>query len=339
MKLKYLVKGIIKSIPGIERIYNFHTGTGGTNSARYCYSVWLRHLIHAHENGVRLFPERIAELGPGDSLGIGLSALISGSEHYFALDIIKFTNAEINLKIFDELVALFKNKTPIPDEKEFPLMKPTLKNYHFPDHILTNEHMSKMLDEVRIKKIRNSIKVLELPPGIIGKETSMITYEAPWNETVINESGEVDMIISQAVLQHIDGLAFTYQLMNKWLTPAGYMSHVIDFKSMGSSDNWFGHWSYSDIEWKIVRGRKKYLINRLPYSAHVKLLKENGFDIVYNSKTVSESTIDRKNLAPRFKAMSEEDISVSGAYVLSVKKVLSTVWMFINGFEEYLLIA
>lgn len=339
MKLKYLIKGIIKSIPGIEHIYNFHTNTGGTNSARYCYSVWQRHLIHVYENGLHSYPEKIAELGPGDSLGIGLSALISGADKYFALDIIKYTNAEVNLKIFDELVVLFKNKTPIPDDREFPLIKPMLENYDFPAHILTDGHMLEMLDEARLKRIRNSIKALDLPAGSIKDENTMIIYRAPWNNGEIKASEEVDMIVSQAVLQHIDELTPTYRDMNRWLKPGGHMSHVLDFKSMGSSDHWYGHWSYSDIEWKIVRGRKKYLINRLPYSAHIKLLHENGFDIICDKKTFSQSTIDRKDLAPRFKSMSEEDISVSGAYVLSVKKALSSVWMFINGFEEYLLIA
>jgi SAM-dependent methyltransferase len=241
MKLKYLLKGIIKSIPGIERIYNFHTNTGGTNSARYCYSVWLRHLTYAHEKGLRSLPEKIAELGPGDSLGIGLSALISGSEQYFGLDIVKYTDAEVNLKVFDELVILFKNKTPIPDENEFPLLKPKLMSYYFPDHILTDDHMSKMMDEVRLKRIRNSIKALDLPLGSIEVENSMVVYKAPWNDAVINSVEEVDMILSQAVLQHIDELAPAYKQMNKWLKPGGFMSHVLDFKSMGSSDNWYGH--------------------------------------------------------------------------------------------------
>jgi hypothetical protein len=336
MKIKYLVKGFIKSIPGIEYLYKFHTHTGGTNSARYCYSVWLRHLIHANESGLTRIPKKIAELGPGDSLGIGLSALISGSEQYFALDIIKYTNAEFNLKIFDELVILFKNKTPLPDENEFPLMKPTLQNYHFPDHIFTDSYLEKVLDEKRLVKIRDSIKALDKPDA--AKEgTEMITYKAPWNEEVINESEEVDMIISQAVLQHIDKLAPAYQLMFKWLKPTGLMSHVIDFKSMGSSDNWYGHWSYSDTEWKIVRGRKEYLINRLPYSAHINLLHENGFKVIRSRKTTNESIINRKNLAPRFKSMSDEDISVSGAYILSAKKTISGIWIFFNGIEEYLL--
>lgn len=336
MKIKYLVKGVIKSIPGIEHIYKFHTETGGTNSARYCYSVWMRHLIHAYDNGMSTMPEKIAELGPGDSLGIGLSALISGSEQYLALDIVKYSNAEFNLKIFDELVVLFKNREAIPGDAEFPNMKPAIKSHSFPDYIFTEAHLKKVLDENRLLRIRNSIKALEATES--NSSAGMITYIAPWNETIENNIEPVDMIISQAVLQHIDGLATTYRLMYKWLKPSGVMSHTIDFKCMGSSDKWYGHWAYSDSEWKIVRGRKKYLINREPYSTHIGLLKNNNFDIISEKRTISEDVIDRKKLANRFKQMSVEDSSISGVFIQATRKMLTLFGIISTEMPEYLLL-
>ena len=110
MKNKYLLKGIIKSIPGIEYIYNFHKQTGGSCNARYCYVVWLTHLTYAFQNGVKETPKHVVELGPGDTLGTGFAALITGADKYYALDIVRYTNVEESLKIFDELVLLFKNK-------------------------------------------------------------------------------------------------------------------------------------------------------------------------------------------------------------------------------------
>lgn len=336
MKIKYLIKGIFKSIPGIEYIYKFHKETGGTNNARYCYSVWLRHLIHANANGMDSIPERIAELGPGDSLGIGLSALISGSEYYFALDIVKYCNAEFNLKIFEELVVLFRNKEAIPDDSEFPNIKPTIKNHCFPDYIFSDSHLKKMLDENRLLRIRNSIIALDKPDAT--SSVDMVTYKAPWNNTIVNDIEPVDMIISQAVLQHIDDLTTTYELMYKWLKPSGFMSHAIDFKCMGSSDNWYGHWTYSDIEWKIIRGRKKYFINREPFSTHIKLLINNKFKVISDIKTVSKNIIERKKLATRFKEMSTEDISISGVFIQATRKVLIFCGVISSQISEYLLL-
>jgi len=71
MKIRTLLGGIASYIPELYAL--FSRGTGGTISARYCYGVWLRHLVMAHENGLSIQPDTIIELGPGDSLGIGLA--------------------------------------------------------------------------------------------------------------------------------------------------------------------------------------------------------------------------------------------------------------------------
>jgi hypothetical protein len=89
----------ISAIPAVKRrIQNRSFGTGGTNSGRYCYSVWLRHLAHAANNGLQTCPRVVAELGPGDSLGTGIAALLSGAEQYVALDVVPHANVERNLR-------------------------------------------------------------------------------------------------------------------------------------------------------------------------------------------------------------------------------------------------
>jgi hypothetical protein len=277
MKAKYLLKGVFKSIPGIERVYNFHKSTGGTDNARYCYAVWMRHLVLAHENSAKGVPQKIAELGPGDSIGIGLSALLSGAEQYYALDVVRYTNVDRNLKIFDELTELFRNRTAIPQESEFPNIRPALKSYEFPSHILSESHLERVLHPDRISKIRNAINVMDQDRAT---ESTMISYRVPWNTDAVIEKDSVDMIVSQAVLQHVNDLEGTYKAMHKWLKKDGIMSHSIDLKSMGSSDRWDGHWSYSEMEWNIVKGRKNYLINREPHSTHIRYVEENGFRLV-----------------------------------------------------------
>ena len=65
-------------------------------NSRYCYSVWLRHLSIINENGLDTNPNIVAELGPGDSIGMGLMALLTGSSKYYALDIVEKTNVKQN---------------------------------------------------------------------------------------------------------------------------------------------------------------------------------------------------------------------------------------------------
>lgn len=144
-------------------IKNLHQNSGGsTLNARYCYSVWLRHLIFAYDNdnGITAVPKRIAELGPGDSLGVGISALISGADEYFAYDVIKYQPTEVNLNIFNEPIELFKNRTDIPNETEFPKLKPYLKSYNFPTKIFSQSYLDKILEENRLAKIRRSIECI-----------------------------------------------------------------------------------------------------------------------------------------------------------------------------------
>jgi len=318
MKLKYLIKGFVKSIPGIEYVYNFDKSTGGTDNARYCYSVWLRHLVHGWHNGVNKIPRKIAELGPGDSLGVGLCALICGAEKYFALDIVKFANTEKNLSIFEELISLFKQRSPIPGVEEFPLLKPDIETYDFPFYIFSSADMDTLLDEVRLQKIRDSIIALSRSES--DAKDRMIQYKAPWHHDEVIEAESVDMIISQAALQHIDHLEDAYRCMNKWLKKGGMMSHCIDFKSMGSSDIWDGHWAYSDWEWKIVRGRKTFFINREPYSTHMKYLEQNGFTIICNKKTLSPSSFNGNgNRMVKFRNLSHEDLITSGTFIQALK--------------------
>ena len=113
-----LLRGISTYVPGLRRLVV--GGTGGTISARYCFSIWLRHLVMAARSGLNARPEVVAELGPGDSLGVGLAALLSGSDRYYAFDVIRHASNARNLEIFRELVPLFRAREPIPGADEFP---------------------------------------------------------------------------------------------------------------------------------------------------------------------------------------------------------------------------
>jgi predicted SAM-dependent methyltransferase len=311
VRLKPLAAGIASFIPGMDKVVS--KGTGGTDSARYCYSVWLRHLKMAAGHGLQNIPNTVAELGPGDSLGIGIAALLSGVQKYLAFDIVEHANISRNMKVFEELVELFRNRQDIPGKEEFPLVKPYMDSYEFPSGILPDNWLNQSLSEHRIETIRKSI----LDPT---NECSLISYRAPWSDQGVVVRESVDMIYSQAVLEHIDDLQSTYESMYLWLKPEGFMSHQIDFKSHGTSTEWNGHWTYSEFVWKLIRGKRPYLLNRAPYSVHARLHEAEGFDIVFEKKVKSESNINRERLASQFKTLSDDDFTTSGAYILSIKR-------------------
>ncbi len=313
MYIKSILKGLFTYLPGLYKPSS--EGTGGTVSARYCYAVWLRHLVWAHLNGLSVSPEVIAELGPGDSLGVGLAALLSGVDRYYAFDIVTYGNNKRNMEIFDDLVELFKQGQRIPDEREFPMLKPYLGSYEFPSHILTRERLEATLSPERINIIRKAL----LNVGLGDKSPIKISYVVPWYEKSL-KSESVDMIFSQAVLEHIDNLENTYRNLYHWLKPMGFMSHQIDFKSHKLSSDWNGHWAYSDFVWKLIVGKRPYLLNRQPFSTHIHLLRSLGFEVVCAITYRDHSGIQRKDLAPRFKYLSDEDLTISGAFIQAVKR-------------------
>jgi len=311
MKIKQLIHGIATFVPGVNQYRA--KGTGGTDSARYCYSVWLRHLVMAKSNGLNPYPRVVAELGPGDSLGIGLAALICGCDKYFAFDVVEHANAKRNAKIFDELVTLFKNRAPIPIDDEFPEVEPSLGKYDFPAEILDENRLQHALEKSRIERIRDSISDFQ-------RKDSLIQYRVPWYDETILGKESVDMIYSQAVLEHVDDLRSTYRAMHSWLKSAGYISHQIDFKCHGTANEWNGHWAYSDFMWKLIKGKRPYLLNREPHSTHIAILIEEGFKVVCDNTIKSESSLTINELAPKFKSISSDDLITSGAFIQALKK-------------------
>jgi hypothetical protein len=303
-----IARGSIKAMIPVRSLHK-PSPTGGTTDSRYCYAAWLRHLIllNKYKKGV---PAAVAELGPGDSLGTGIAALLSGSEKYIGLDVFTYGNAAHNVKIFDELVILFKNKTPVPDAAEHPCLKPYLDNYDFPAHILTEEILAVSLAAERLAAIR---KELASPAA----SNIFVNYFVPWKaDDVKNES--IDFIFSQAVVQYTD-MDLLYHSMSKWLKPGGMMAHVIDFGSLGSHSVWNGHWAYTAFEWKLFSLGKKMLINRAPVSVHKEYLVKYHFSLLNIVTYKKEEGLHQNQLSKEFRHLANDDVETHIAYMLSAK--------------------
>src|SRR5262245_60951040 len=307
VKARSLIVGMATYIPALQGL----TGrrTGGTESARYCYSVWLRHLSFLQRSGLPTTFKTMVELGPGDSLGIGLAALLSGVERYIALDVVQYASDAKNLRTFEELTALFKDRAPIPDEGEFPLVRPLLPSYAFPADLVTAARLDVALHPARLELIRRCIAKPSPRPHC----GDPVCYIAAWKPGVI-DSGAVDLVLSQTVLEFPPDLPGIYFEMSRWLEPGGIMSHEIDFKSIGMTVGWNGHWSCSDMLWRLAAGRRRHKLNREPHSTHVALMQRTECRVV-----VQPSAITRAQLAPRFRHLSDEDLTTSSALIQAVE--------------------
>lgn len=312
MHLKSVARGLLTWVPPVEKL--IAKSTRGTDSARYCYSVWLRHLVLAHESGLDTDPRSVAELGPGDSLGIGLAALLTGANHYAGLDIFEYAGAARNAAVLDGLIDLFAARSPIPDSNEFPDVKPYLPSYEFPRRILSEERLVRALAPERVSAIRRALDHLGDESGAV----SMV-YRAPWFDASVVRPDSIDMVYSQAVLEHVDDLDTTYEALAAWVRPGGFVSHEISFYSHKLTPEWNGHWTISAPVWKLIRGRRPYLLNREPASAHIRLVKHSGLRIVNEVPVRVKSDVARERLARRFRTLTDEDLTTKSLFLQAVK--------------------
>lgn len=269
----------------------------------------------AHANGLSTTPETVAELGPGDSVGVGMAALLSGAERYWALDVVSYGNAAQNLRVFDDLVVLFTQRAAIPNDPELAQVKPKLNSYSFPHDVLSDARLRAALDPARVARLREIVGKL----GADHQHDETLRYMTSWQNVSGIRLESVDAIFSQAVLEHVDDLPLTYRAMREWLRPGGYMSHQIDFRSHGTTRAWNGHWSASDLAWRIAQGRREYFLNRQPCSRHLALMESTGFVVAAQIPQTDDSGIGRADLAPRFRDLTDTDLRTCGLFVQATR--------------------
>jgi hypothetical protein len=310
-KLPHLLKGVGTWLPPLNAWRLRHASTGGADLPRYCYSVWLRHLVMLHQHQFSPQGACIGELGPGDSIGIGLAALLSGARRYIGLDIVPFSAKTDSQKIFDALVQLYSAREPIPGPDEFPRIRPSLNTYGFPHYLIDR---TSCLDS--IEKIRG-----ELRSGVNSGE--LVQYRVPWAAAHQIADASLDLVFSQAVLEHVDAVEATYQAMFAWLKPGGYASHVIDFSAHYLSPFWNGHWAYTDWEWHLVRGRREFLLNREPLGTHLTCAKQVGFELLMVKREYDDGGLSTRALVGRFQAFDAEDARTRIALMILRKPAIS----------------
>ncbi|NKB99378.1 MAG: methyltransferase domain-containing protein [Pseudomonadales bacterium] len=262
-------------------------------------------------------PKTMAELGPGASLGIGLAAMLSGVDHYVALDVVAHSNRENNLKVLDELVEIFQARSP-RRSKGWPDFDELLDERLFPSHILTNNVLERTLCKERVDSIRRAI----MDPSYDADVS--IRYGVPDDASShregIIERESIDFVVSHSVLEHVAALDQIYGVLRSWLKPGGMMSHQIDYTGHGVSSTWNGYRSYSEYFWKLLVGKRAFLINREPHSVHVGLIKQSGFSVRRELCSYRVDGMPRHRLARRWQAISDEDLSCAGAFLQAVKR-------------------
>jgi hypothetical protein len=312
MRIRSLIKGALTFVPGAPALLPKPI-PGPSSVTSYYYGVWLKHLALLGANRLDTAPTVVAELGPGNTLGVGLAALLSGADRYYALDLLAYTDSRKNLVVMDELVQLLSHRKPRPD-KGFPEFEYSRGGELFPSEILTDERLARSMAPTRLERIRAALTTGDAAAGPI-----VVEYRAPWDDEAVIDDSSVDLIVSQSVLEHVDDLETAYHALYQWLRPGGVMSHMIDLRSHELTKEWNGHWTISEPVWKVLRGKRSFLINREPWSTHLRIMQDCGFEVLYAAQRRNARGVDRARLTKRWRDLSEDDFSCEAVFVQARK--------------------
>ena len=315
--LRPLLGGIKSFVPGVD-----YRGSGGTNSARYCYAVWLRHLALVSAHGVTGPRARVVEFGPGDTVGVSLAALLSGAREVTALDAVAHASAARNQAVFGELVALFRDRARPPGDDQFPNLRPRVPWLQSLDQLVDAATLDAALAPGRLEQVARDLA--RPPGGADGAGATHLRYQAPWTPDAV-APGSADLVFSQVVLEYLayDGrngpLSQAFATMHRWLRPGGLMSHQIDFAAP-FGPVWNAHWAVVDAVWAIVVGRRPPYANRVPLSGYLELCARHGFEVLAADTTPSGPGVARERLAPRFRDLPDADYAARGVHLIARKR-------------------
>jgi len=255
--VKALLKGTLTYIPGINSILRNKKSEHSCSDSFFCYNLWLRILVHLHQNGEGHRFCRIGEIGNGGSLGVGLCALLSGSEEYYSFEIKEYSSPELNIKLLDELIILFKNKTPISKKLRINI---NVNNLGFPEELIDHKY----LDISYIEELRNDL--------LSASQKKIHIINNWYNYSSLN----LDLIYSRAVLEHVFDPSVVYKSAVNNLSQNRIMLHDIELHSHGVTTDPDGHYNIPEKLWRIIFGKREYYLNRWTYEDHKsEILKQN----------------------------------------------------------------
>jgi SAM-dependent methyltransferase len=136
-------------------------------------------------------------------------------------------------------------------------------------------------------------------------------------------ANEIDLVISRAVLEHVNDLPATFRDTYTALKPGGIAVHLVDLKSHGlHRDNPLDFLCWPTWLWSLMYSAKG-VPNRLRANAYRDAVAQCGFKVIVMKPTLLAAPDDvlaiRPDLAAPFKTLSEEDLSWLGFWLVCQK--------------------
>jgi len=294
----FLLKNILKNLamfvmPSMINRLRGTTGTGNTQLdsninelAQYAQGVFTKYCRHITKDDTydALKDKTVLELGPGDTLATALFFIAHGAKRVVCCDRFKLVvNSEKNTAIARQVLSM------LPEQQRLRLE--TVLNFDSCGHARWNP--------------------------------AHIQYLHSKNDEIALEDISIDIIVSNAVLEHVQNPAELFAAMNRVLKPGGIMVHAADLKShelYHKTDLDF--LAIPELLWKwmtFYRGAP----NRLRKSNYERLLNRHDFKLDYfkiTSSIANEKIKSFKKMHPKQASQFTDDDLSCGGFIFAARK-------------------
>ena len=247
---------------------------------------YVRHIqFILRRKEARLAGSVVLEYGPGDFPGVAALAIANGAEKVFCVD--RFPLLNVNQKNARALAELIDGCTGTQRERLIACLRERTNPAAGLDH--------------------RYVEYLVRPSGLSGL------------------NGSVDIVLSRAVLEHVDDLDATFQDMFTALKPGGIAVHKVDLRSHGlHRSNPLDFLVWPDWLWRSMYSHKgapnrhrvdayRRVVSRLPVMS-VEFLTTSSADALHVNAV-------RPKLAKPFRGIPDEDLACLGFWLLMRKQV------------------
>jgi len=271
------------------------------------------YLQHREE---KVLPNVILELGPGNTVGFGLVAMLLYESDYMSLDIGEFFDPTVNLVALDEIYEQLSAGTFDSSDISINFMPKNHNTIQVRDIQKLSPSGTTISDRYYLLRSRIQ-EPLPYPlkerwtTPILQKETSSIFLSS----RRIPDPTRVEAVFSQAVLEHIDDLPGLFIHLVSTGAPGAIHSHHVDLSCHDLTREWNGHWAFSEAQWRIIRGRRPQFINRATESYLLTLFNNLDLPILHQERYRHTDRPSIKDNLSRISS-SPSDFSAESCYFL-----------------------
>ena len=252
-----------------------------------CFDDYFDQLgVPQDERSNFLRDKRILEYGPGDVPGVALLMVAHGARQVVCVD--RFPMVRMSPKN-TQIVKLMLERLPLQPRDR---AEACFKQRAHPESGLNSTYLD----------------YLVRPSGLSGL------------------ANEVDLVMSRAVLEHVNDLPASFQDMSAALKPGGIAIHLVDLKSHGlHRENSLDFLSWPTWLWSLMYSAKG-VPNRLRVNAYRDAVKQSGLEVITLKPTLIASAEEvqaiRSDLAEPFKMLPDEELSWLGFWLVCRKPMV-----------------